>query len=396
MTHDIPRAPRQGFTILEMLVSMTLLLVIVGLTIPFFRSQAKSLDRNAGRLDAQQNARFGVNAIDRELRVAGLGVVDAQPMIVYAGDRVLAFNADLATSTPNDGSAVYYNPDLPDNVLTSIGKTDRRQLPGTTFWYPDTTYKQGGAGATSAAETIIFWVAPDTTGGNTNANNFALWRQVNTAPPSMLAAGIRLNPGEAVFRYVKADSVGRPVNVLASALPFYHSAPIHGMPSGTKPDTGVSARTDSLRAVRIQLVGVFKDPRGNEVLDTVETTVRIMNAGLNRYTTCGEKPFFGGAPTAVRILLPSGASAVRISWNIATDEIGGEKDVERYAVYRRRNGLGNFADEPIAIIPADGRATYSITDTDVLPTDSWQYGVDAQDCSPQSSDIATTATINIP
>ena len=390
------RTPRQGFTILEMLVSMTLLLVIVGLTIPFFRSQAKALDRGAGRLDAQQNARFGVNAIDRELRIAGLGTVDAQPMVVYAGDRVLAFNADLATGIPNDGSAVYYNPDLPDEVLTSIGKLDRRQLPTTSFWYPDTTYKPGAGGATSAAETIIYWVAPDTTAGNTNTNDYALWRQVNTAAPAMLAAGIRLNPGEAVFRYVKADSAGRPVAVPQASLPFFHSAPIHGMPSGLKPDTGVSARTDSLRAVRIRLVGVFRDPRGKEILDTVETNVRILNAGLNRYTTCGERPFFGGAPIAVRVLLPTGAWAVRVTWSIATDEVGGEKDVERYAVYRRRDGAGNFDDEPIAIIPAAGRASYTITDSDVLQNDNWQYGVDAQDCSPSASDIATTAIINIP
>lgn len=392
--HSLQR-PRKGFTIVEMLVSMTLLLVIVGLTIPFFRSQAKSLDRGAGRLDAQQNARFGVNAIDRELRVAGLGTVDAQPMIVYAGERVLAFNADLATATPNDGSAVYYNPDLPDAVLYSIGKPDRRQLPNTSFWYPDTTYRQGNGGPTSAAETIIFWVAPDTTGGS-NSNDFALWRQVNTAPPAMLAAGIRLNPGEAVFRYVKADSMGRPVDVPPAALPYYHSAPVHGMPSGAKPDTGISARTDSLRSIRIRLVGVFRDPRDKEVLDTVETTVRIMNAGLNRYTTCGEKPFFGGAPVATRVVLPTGAWAVEITWNRATDESAGEKDVERYAVYRRRDGAGLFDDEPIAILPADGRASYNFNDSDVLAGDNWQYGVDAQDCSPAASDIAVTAIVNIP
>lgn len=389
------RTDRRGFTLVEMIVAMTLLLVIVGLTIPFFRSQARALDRTAGRLDAQQNARFGVNAIDRDLRVAGLGVVDAQPIIVYAGDRVLVFNADLATGVKNDGSAVYYNADLPDQVLTSIGAAQRIKLPTTSFYYPDTTYRQGGGGATSAAETIMFWVSADSTSGR--SDEYLLWRQVNDAAPSMLAAGIRLQPGEAVFSYTKADSIGRPVAVPQTGLPYYHPAPMHSVITGAKPDTGISARTDSIRAVAIRLVGRFRDPRGNDVLDTVATNVRIMNAGLNKFVSCGDKPIFGNMPNAVRNNLPGGGYSATVTWKPATDENSGEKDVERYAVYRKKPTDTLFADEPIVIIPGDGRTgLYSFTDTDVAAGDQWQYAVDAQDCSPQSSDLALTVVLTFP
>lgn len=395
MRTALARSARRGFTIAEMIVAMTLLLVIVGATIPFFRAQARALDRNAGRLDAQQNARFGVNSIDRDLRVAGLGVVDAQPIIVYAGPRVLAFNADLATGVKNDGSAVYYNADLPDQVLSSIGSAQRIQLPTTSFFYPDTNYRQGGGGASSAAETIMFWVSPDSTSGRTD--EYLLWRQVNDAPPSMLAAGIRLQPGEAVFSYTKADSIGRPVAVPQVALPYYHSAPLHSVITGPRPDTGISARSDSIRAVSIRLVGRFRDPRGNDVLDTVATSVRILNAGLNKFVSCGERPLFTGIPKAVVNVLPGGGYTASIWWQPSVDENSGEKDVERYAVYRKRPTDLLFDDEPIVIIPADGRGgSYTFTDTDVAAGDQWQYAVDSQDCSPQSSDLAKTPVLNFP
>lgn len=376
----------------ELLVSTTLLLVIVAVTIPFFRSQARSLERNAGRLDAQQNARFGVSTIDRELRVAGIGVVDAQPIIVYADSRILVFNADLATGTRGDVGAVYFNPDLLETELTSLTSGRRSQLPTTSFWYPDTTYRGTSGGATSGAETIMFWVAPDS--ARPGGKEFVLWRQVNDAPPAMLAAGLRLEPGDAVFRYTKVDSLGRPVAIPPSALPYHHAAPVHGVVTGSRPDTGLSARSDSIRAVAVRLVGLFRDPRGNAVLDTVETNIRIVNAGLNRFASCGEAPLFGGSPAAQVVALPSGGNGAEISWGPATDELSGEKDVERYAVYRRREGEAAFDDEPIVIIPADGRASsYRHVDVDVFPGDRWQYAVDAQDCSPSASILAMTAVV---
>ena len=51
----------------------------------------------AGRDDAAQNARYGVSMIDRELRVAGVGVVDPKPLIVQAAPYAITFNVDLIT-----------------------------------------------------------------------------------------------------------------------------------------------------------------------------------------------------------------------------------------------------------------------------------------------------------
>ena len=67
--------PRAGFTLAEMMIAVTLMLFIFAMVVPFLRTQMHELGQNAGNLDALQNARFSQNAIDRELRVAGAGVV---------------------------------------------------------------------------------------------------------------------------------------------------------------------------------------------------------------------------------------------------------------------------------------------------------------------------------
>ena len=62
---------RAGFTLIEMMMAVLLTMLVFAITIPFFRNQTRALDGGAGRLDAQQNARYAQSAIDREVRLAG-------------------------------------------------------------------------------------------------------------------------------------------------------------------------------------------------------------------------------------------------------------------------------------------------------------------------------------
>jgi prepilin-type N-terminal cleavage/methylation domain-containing protein len=98
---------RSGFTLTEVIISMTLMLLVLSLSTQLFRKQGTAIATQSGRLDAQQNARFAVGALDRELRMAGGGIVDAQPMMVLAAPMALAFNADLVSPDTGDLSAVY-------------------------------------------------------------------------------------------------------------------------------------------------------------------------------------------------------------------------------------------------------------------------------------------------
>ena len=110
------RAPRHGFTIIEIIVAMTLTLAVFAITLPFVRAQTNALGQSAGRLDADQVARYAQRAIDADLRLA---TADAgQPLLVYAGPMGIAFNAKSALHAAADASI-----NLPylDTVLFVLG-----------------------------------------------------------------------------------------------------------------------------------------------------------------------------------------------------------------------------------------------------------------------------------
>lgn len=384
-----PRRGRAGFTLLELTIAMTLTLLVFAAVMPLLQMQARAVSAYAGRSDANLTVQFGVNTIDRELRMAGVGVTDAQAMLVYAAPRALTFNANLVTTTV-DPTAVYTDPDAPAAATTALPKSRAILLPLSTLAYPDTSYTFGAGGTPGLAETVSYWVEPDPAGVRTDQQ--LLYRRVNDQPRQLVARGIVVAAGQPVFRYFEHDSSGRQVEIPGAQLPLFHRAPVHSLTTGVKPDTGNSARTDAVRAVGVQLVGLYRDKRtGRDVLDTADVRIRVMNAGLNRVASCGERPRFTALLTPSFVTLPGGGVGVQLAWSGSTDELGGEKDVERYLVLRREATASLFA-EPIATVPA-GTASHTFVDDGVRPGESWVYGVAAQDCTPSTSAVITTTVV---
>jgi prepilin-type N-terminal cleavage/methylation domain-containing protein len=377
---------RGGFTLLELVISIMLIGITLGLTVPFFRTQVQAFGNTAGRDDAAQNARYGVSMIDRELRVAGIGVVDAQPMVVQAASNAITFNVDLVSRLQSDPAAAYFDPDEDPGAVVSLPRTSRITLPLSGFQYPDSNYSQS-AGEPSAAETVSFWVAPDPDPLARGTN--ILYRRVNNLAATIVAKAITILPGEPVFRYFKADTLGQLVEIPQSSLPIYHSAAIHN----SKADTLTSALTDSIRVVRVRLTGVYVDRAGKKLNRPIETGIRIMNAGLLHFATCGEPPLFASAITAAASNNAS-APKVVVGWISSVDQASGEKDVEQYSIYRRKDTDLAFT-EPLASIPS-GSSTYSFTDTQVASGDRWVYGVSARDCGGQSSAVMTSPLVVVP
>jgi prepilin-type N-terminal cleavage/methylation domain-containing protein len=381
-----PASNRSGFTLLEMLIAITLMALVLGLTVPFFRTEVQAFGNIGGRDDAQQNARYGVAMIDRELRVAGVGVLDPQPLIVQAAPYAVTFNVDLVSRDPNDRGAAYYDPDTDPNAASSLPKTSKVTLPLSGVQYPDSNYVLAAGGALSEAETVSFWVAldPDPAAGGT----YALYRRVNALPPTVVAKALVLPPGEPAFRYFKADTLGQLLEIPQNLLPIYHSAAIHN----SKADTAKSALTDSIRVVRVRLTGQYKDRKGVLNKRPVETGVRIMNAGLLHFHTCGDPPL---TPSAV-VAVPSAVPVVKVvlTWNSSVDQSSGEKDVEQYSIYKRSSANPLFS-EPIASIPG-GSPNYSFTDTQVQSGDQLVYGIAAVDCGGQSSAVVSTPLVVVP
>lgn len=377
---------RSAFTLIEVMISMTLMLFVLGIATSFFQRQGRLIGEQSGRLEAQQTAQFTLSELDRELRLAGVGVVDMQPILVQADAMAITFNADLVSSLENDPSAVYVDPDAPVALTSVFRSGDKRPLPLSTVQYPESTYFKS-AGALSGAETISFWLSPDSS--TLAANDYILWRRVNTSPPRIVATSVIRNAADTVFQYFQGDSAGNLKAVLKSKLPLYHSARVHGI----KADSGVAAIIDSIHTVRVRVTVAFQGRKG-PVLRRLDHTIRLMNAGLIRRSTCGEPPL-GVTPTAAAVVDAQGQPTVSISWTRSGDEGLGEKDVERYALYRRPAGVAGPMEEPFASIPA-GATSYSYVDTDVKSGEQWVYGVAAQDCTPSTSGVGVSSAVLVP
>src|ERR1700716_294950 len=133
MTSYNPRRDREGFTLLELIIAITLIGIVLALTVPFFRTQVQAFGNTAGRDDAAQNARYGVSMMERDLRVAGIGVVDPQPMIVQAAPSAITFNVDLVSRLQSDAAAAYYDPDEDPTAVSALPKTSKVTLPLSAF-----------------------------------------------------------------------------------------------------------------------------------------------------------------------------------------------------------------------------------------------------------------------
>jgi hypothetical protein len=367
-----------------MLIALTLFVAIFGLAVPFFKMQARTLGASAGRLDAQQNARYSQNTVDRDLRLAGTGVLPTQPMLVQADQFALTFNADIVTRDSSDPNAAYYDPDVDTTATISMLTSQQVTLPLSAVTYPQTNYLQNGVPGT--AETISYWASVDSTVAA--GNQLVLFRRVNNGTPRVVASGIIWNAGDPpIFTYYKPDASGNLVAIPVGNLPLFHSATLHGSPS----DTGVSAWVDSIRMVSIRVAGNFKDPDKGMVTRVVQTSTQLLNAGMLQSTVCGSAPI---APTGFAATYIAGPPAkVTLVWTESLDQDAGEKDVERYLVYRRASGDPDWHDAVTSV--AASSTTYAFDDSDP-PSGTWEYGLAAQDCSPANSSIVTAGAVTVP
>jgi prepilin-type N-terminal cleavage/methylation domain-containing protein len=375
----------RGFTLTEMLVSLVVLGIVMASAIWFFRSISSVVGGTADRMDAMQNLRYAVSTLDRELRNAGAGTTEQQPTLVYASASVVVFNADIVSRTPNSPTAVSYNPDADPNAAVAPTTTQRFFIPGTSIQYPDTTYRTTG-GQVAPAEAVAYYFTPDTT--TARPDDYLLMRQVNNNPPDVVARNLLAFPGRPFFDWLQTDSVGDLFPVAAADLPMRHSAPIHGSVS----DTGVAAGIDSLRAVQVNLYATNGRTGAQEALRQLATTIRIPNAGLAKQRSCGDPPIFGTPVSAVFTGTPE-VPRITLVWAPATDEVAGERDVERYVIYRRTTA-GTFGDALQTI--AAGQTSYSFDDPSVLNDSTYVYQVTALDCTPLESSPSVAAAVLVP
>lgn len=383
----LPIAARRGFTLMEMLVSMILMMVIVAVAVQTFRRSSDLLAGQAGTLEAQANARFAITSIDRDLRVAGSGVAPGQPILVQAAPTAITFNVDLVSTDTTDPIAVFHDPSADTSTTSVLRRSNAIILPNSSFTYPESTYYQA-SGILGGAETISYYLVKDST--TAISTEYILWRRVNNATPHVIARGIQYAPGDTVFQYFSVTPADTLAPVPMASLPLYHWAKAHNSPA----DTGAYARIDSIRAVRVTMNAVYHDPKSGDVLRPLRTTIRLLNTGLTPRTSCGQTPG-GVTPAYTTSLVGAVTPFVTITWGRSNDDGQGENDVYRYLIYRRPDSVGTFSNLPYASVPA-GLSSYSFTDNAVNHGDRWIYGVSAQDCTPSTSPAGVTTTVVVP
>ncbi len=386
MTRLQPRRAARGMTMIEMMIALSVFGIVVTSALAMFRSQSRAFRSGNERVDALQNGLFAAEMLERELRAAGSGTGDIQPFLVYAGEDVVAFNADFVTNVANDVFSVYYDPNAPAGTVAAVTQAQRGQVPNSAFFYPDTTYS-GPGGVNSPAELIVFYFRPDSTTARTD--DYVLLRQVNRATPELVARNLLRTGSAAFFEYVRLGQ-SQTQTIPAGTLPLAHSASIHLSPS----DTGAFAVIDSIRAVRLTVTATTGRTGPDERTRNVSKLLALPNAGLANRRTCGDAPIYGSALLAVQGLDASGSPVVTLTWAASVDEASGEEDIARYVLWRRLAGAGTWGD-PYLSIPA-GLTTYTYADAAVTSGDTYEYALAAQDCTPSLSSLATSGQVTIP
>jgi len=382
---------RAGMTLIELLVALTVFSIVIAGALGAFQKETQVFRRGNERLGVLQNYRFAVNAVEQDLQAAGSGVTTQQPVLIYAGADVVAFNADYASRTAGDISAVYVDTAATDAEVMALKRPRRITLPATSFSYPDTTYLVGGVNG--PAETIIFFFAEDSI--TARDDDYVLYRQANDLAPELVARDLLRTDDGPFFTYYELltsdTAASRVVEVPSGVLPLAHSVPIHASPA----DTGAAARIDGIRGVRVELTATNGLAGDEEHTMEASRLVWLPNVGLVTSTSCGGKPLAVSTPGATGVIdATSGEPQVELTWSRSPDEGGGEADVVRYVVWRRLSGAGDWG-APYLSIPA-GASSYSYTDRAVDPGVTYEYAVSAQDCTPTLSDQSGAVAVTVP
>ena len=155
-----------------------------------------------------------------------------------------------------------------------------------------------------------------------------------------------------------------------------------------------AAWAKGVRGVRVNMSATNGKTGADERTRAISRLIWMPNAGQANRKTCGDVPILGSVLFAAANGVVNGAKVVNLTWVRATDETGGEKDVERYVVWRRLQADVDWGD-PYVALPA-GLVNYSYTDGVVVSGQTYMYALAAQDCTPSLSSLSTAGPITIP
>lgn len=357
------------------MVAVTLTLAVFAITIPFVKAQSRALGANAGRLEAEQIARFAQRAIDRELRAATGD--SGQPVLVQAGGMSLSFNANVLASDTTDPVALGVEAGADTSLAMSWRLADASVLPRTAVTYPTRNYTATDGGA-SRIETIHYFLHPDTISGRQDV--YVLYRRVNARDSVTVVRGVYVPAGGTFFSYQ------RPVNGVLTDIP-----------AAQLPILWTNAVVDEIRMVVIQAGGFFRNRQTNtDVVRSASWVTALPNRAREVSSACT------GAPGEVaNLAVAKSASTARpfqvlLSWDRSTDDGDVTSNATQYIVERRLSTAATWVG--ILTISAVEFDDYTWTDNmPLLASGTYQYAVRVVGCggelSPRSANSIASVTL---
>jgi type II secretory pathway pseudopilin PulG len=378
------QAGRTGFTLVELLIGITMTVAVMGAGFSLFRSQSRFFDTNQQRYDMMQNARGALEEAQRVIRTMGSGVPNSQPVLVYGDNNVLAFNTDyIENDTVSTRWAAYFNAQTPAVETVSWDVSAASIIPGTTYTYPPSNFMLG-SGDPSPAETYIFYFSPDAS--TTRTDDYILWQRVNNGTPFMVARNILAHPsGLPFFQYFARRTLNTGDTLIiepTANIPLKRT-----VVTSTTVDTAAATRPDSVRAVRMSIRFTNGQNGAAERFRDVQTTIRVPNNGIPMPTVCGRNPIAPASFTVVDTAFGSGK--LWLTWSSSVDQDAGEKDVLQYILYRKLQGATAWSDPLSVVRRIAGQTTYTLMIGGNTPGTPYTFGVSAQDCTPSESTITT-------
>ncbi len=404
---DRSRSER-GFTLIEMMITLFVGGLLIMISYNVLVSQKKAGDAQNQLVTAQQNARVALEALEKELRLAGVNIddFDRQPVFIDAAPYQVIFNADISSglygvpsmskslSVPLSDGTAYSPGSFPGE---NLGTKQRYNNNAETVRY---TFDRDRSGIVSAADRYV---------ETQNPFDYALYREENGTRVDMIAYGLRgrenypdgqlPNP---LFKYYgdfgsngiialwgDTDKNGRLSQAEIAALT---AVPQNLLSKIVEVEVCVEAESSTMEAGYVgphSTSGVQRKYRSINMASKVRP--RNVGTGSANLHACGNLP---AAPTSLSgIDTPKDAGeSIKLAFTRSIDELSGEKDIDTYTMYRRVSGETEWT--CIGAITPSGSSTYTFYDDmnttaggPVIGT-QYYYMVTAWDCRPQESNFS--------
>ncbi len=349
------------------MVAMTITMLVFAITLPFVRAQTRSLGSTAGRMDADQVARFAMRAIEEDLRRASGAF--GQPTIVAAGGMLLSFNANIRRADTLDTGALETEV-IGYNAGAAWPVSRAAAIPTTTRVYPTANYVNAN-GDTTRTETVTYYLRPDTVSGR--ANTYIMYRQFNDQAPLEFIDGLYLTSSQVFFTYFRNVS-GVLAAIPADSVTFW-TAP----------------RMAEIRTIGLRAAGLYVNKFDrSQTIRTIETRVTLPVPLATTVVACSAAPT---APSAgLNRALSTFPRGITLSWGNSAMDTGDPDDALYYIVERRPSG-GTWT--TIATVNARGTTSYTFLDARQTAVGTFEYGVSVVGCGGVVSARASLGSLTL-